>query len=70
MYLGGDVFPNENANKISIKNQTKKQIISVGAINALKGFEFIINSIALVEKSIRPDLMIIGNSIDKVYSKK
>ena len=74
VYLGGDVFPNENSNKISIKNQTKKQtkkqIISVGAINALKGFEFIINSIALVEKNIRPGLMIIGNSIDKVYSKK
>lgn len=70
VYLGGDVFPKKSANKISKKNQTKKQIISVGAINALKGFEFIINSIALVDENIRPNFMIVGNSIDKVYSKK
>ena len=46
------------------------QILSLGSINSIKGYEFIINSISLIKKDVRPNLLIIGNSVDKLFLQK
>ena len=64
VHLGGDIF---HINK-KIKNYKKmNQILSLGSINSIKGYEFIINSISLIKKDVRPNLLIIGNSVDKLF---
>lgn len=45
----------------------RRGIISVGAINKLKGFEFLIRSVGTVSESLRPQLTIIGNGSDQHY---
>lgn len=45
----------------------RKGIISVGAINKLKGFELLIKSIATIPKRTRPILTIVGNGSDPLY---
>ena len=51
-----------------IKNNKKlNQVLSLGSINSIKGYEFIINSISLIKKDVRPNLLIIGNSVDKLF---
>jgi glycosyltransferase involved in cell wall biosynthesis len=40
-------------------------VVSVGALNPQKGFDFLIRSLALLEKARRPVLMIVCNSADE-----
>ena len=42
-------------------------VLSVGSCFSSKGFDFIINSIALVDKRIRPGLVIVSNSGDPAW---
>lgn len=43
-----------------VKKENK--VLSVGAIAPLKGYDFLIHSIALIPKSLRPELCIAGNT--------
>lgn len=43
------------------------QIISVGAINKLKGYEHVIRVISRINRNIRPKLVIVGNGSDQKY---
>ena len=48
VHLGGDIF---HANeKIKIPTKTN-QVLSLGSVNSIKGYEFIINSLSLIKKS-------------------
>ncbi|HBD01995.1 MAG: glycosyltransferase [Microgenomates group bacterium GW2011_GWC1_46_16] len=47
----------------------KNQIISVGAINRLKGFEVIVKSTGMIPKNRRPKLLIVGNGSNISYEK-
>ncbi len=69
VHLGGDIFSNK---KINIKSsiRRKNQVISIGSINPIKCFELIIYSIANIREEIRPDLLIIGNAVNRDYLKK
>lgn len=53
-------------------NKIKKvnQIISVGAINKFKRYEFIIQVVSSIDKTIRPKLVIVGNGVDDGYTIK
>jgi glycosyltransferase involved in cell wall biosynthesis len=42
-------------------------VLSVGALTSFKGFDFIINSLALIEEKIRPPLVIVGNVVWKSW---
>jgi len=55
-YLGVDtqVFRRETALR-------EDYVLSVGAVNPIKGYDFIIRSLALVPADIRPPLIIVGN---------
>ena len=70
VYLGGDFFKtNRNVQKRG-SHTIQSKVISVGAINPLKGYEFLIKALCFVKKELRPILVIIGNSTDRVYLKK
>jgi glycosyltransferase involved in cell wall biosynthesis len=56
-YLGVD---EQKFSPRNIKKQNK--VLSVGAISALKGYDFLIRSIALIPKPLRPELCIAGNT--------
>ena len=64
-YLGIDSskFKSLDGHKIN-KN---RKVVSVGALDPAKGFEFIIKSIALVPTEIRPKLIIISDRWDPSY---
>ena len=66
VHLGGDSFQNNHQNQTSDKQNT---IISIGAINGLKGYDFIIRSLGTIDKNRRPVFVIIGNSTNKLYQK-
>ena len=67
VHLGGDIFQLNG----KIKNPAKiNQVLSIGSVNSIKGYEFIINSISLINKDLRPRLLIIGNSVDKLFLEK
>ena len=42
----------------------------MGSVNSIKGYEFIINSMSLIKEEFRPNLLIIGNSVDKLFLEK
>ena len=64
VHLGGDTF---NPNLETSSNNKDNSVISVGAINALKGYEFIIESLGTITENERPMLIIVGNATSKVY---
>ena len=67
VHLGGDIFDKDE----KIKKPTEiNQVLSLGSINSIKGYEFIINSISLIKEDFRPKLLIIGNSADKLFLEK
>lgn len=45
----------------------RNQIISVGAINKLKGFEFLVHVVSKISASKRPTLVLVGNGGNKQY---
>ncbi|PIR99145.1 hypothetical protein COT87_00930 [Candidatus Collierbacteria bacterium CG10_big_fil_rev_8_21_14_0_10_44_9] len=63
------IYPGIDTSLYKVKGQIKKrnQIISVGAINKLKGYNFILHVISKINKSIRPKLVIVGNGADIEY---
>lgn len=63
IYPGIDTF----AFKQNVSVKKKNQIISVGAINKLKGYEFILQVVSKINKSLRPKLVIVGNGADVKY---
>ncbi len=67
VHLGGDIFQINEEIKIPAKTN---QVLSIGSVNSIKGYEFIINSLSLIKKEFRPKLLIIGNSVDKLYLEK
>jgi len=67
VHLGGDSLPRLNNNQLVHK---KNSIISVGAINGLKGYEFIVKSLGTINEDERPRFIIVGNAIDKAYLSK
>ena len=67
VYLGGDSL---NATDDSYPNEPPKKeniVVSVGAINPLKGYDFIVETLGKVNKHIRPTLVIIGNAVNLEY---
>jgi glycosyltransferase involved in cell wall biosynthesis len=40
-------------------------VLSVGAVNPLKGYDFIITALGLISPSCRPELVIVGNSVSR-----
>ena len=42
-------------------------VISVGAINPLKRYDFIVDTLGKVKKYIRPTLVLIGNAVNLEY---
>ncbi len=66
------LYPGINTDVFSYmpRKVKKNQVISVGAINKLKGYELLIQSVSLVKKNQRPDLVIVGNGLDGEYLKK
>jgi len=67
VYLGGDAL---NANEDSYPNGPPKKeniVVSVGAINPLKGYDFIVETLGKIKKNIRPTLVIIGNAVNLEY---
>lgn len=50
-----------------LNTKTGSYVISVGSISPAKGFDFIIRSLSLVEKKIRPRFVIIGNTFRKSW---
>ena len=67
VYLGGDSL---NATDDSYPNGPPKKeniVVSVGAINPLKGYDFIVETLGKVNKHIRPTLVIIGNAVNLEY---
>ncbi len=63
------LYPGINTDKFEriIVRKKLNQVISVGAINSLKGYEFLIEVISKIEKSIRPKFIIVGNGYNKAY---
>lgn len=62
------IYPGISNKFYSIKNYKKEnKLISCGAINKLKRFDFIIRVVANIDKSSRPTLTIIGNGGDNKY---
>lgn len=63
------VHPGIDTKLFNVKaiKKNKHQVISVGSINKLKGFEFLVNVISRVAKINRPKLVLIGNGSDINY---
>lgn len=58
-----------NTEEFFVQNLPRKNIIlSVGSVSITKGFEFIIKSIAKVDKNIRPKFLIVGYASDIPWS--
>lgn len=65
------VYPGVDTAYFKPVNDIKKnQILSVGSINKLKGYDFLIRVISKVNQIIRPDLILIGNGGDSEYVNK
>jgi glycosyltransferase involved in cell wall biosynthesis len=66
------IYPGINVKEFIRNTSIKKrnQILSVGAINKLKGYEFIIEVVSKIEKELRPDLVIVGNGGGREYLAK
>lgn len=66
------IYPGINTMLYESKMNVNKrnQIISVGAINKLKGYEFIIRVVSKIDSTHRPTLVIIGNGVDRQYLSK
>jgi len=67
VHLGGDTFLAQT--KIS-SIERENAVISVGAINGLKGYEFIVQALGTINENERPMLIIVGNATSKVYLSK
>ena len=67
VHLGGDSIPRLNQDQLIHNNNS---VISIGAINALKGYEFIIKALGTIDENDRPIFVIVGNTADKVYVSK
>jgi glycosyltransferase involved in cell wall biosynthesis len=67
VHLGGDTF---NAQTKISSSERKNAVLSVGAINALKGYEFIIQSLGTINEDERPMFIIVGNASNKIYLSK
>jgi glycosyltransferase involved in cell wall biosynthesis len=67
IHLGGDTFIAQT--KIS-SIERGNAVISVGAINGLKGYEFIVQALGTINEDERPMLIIVGNATSKVYLSK
>ncbi|EKE14879.1 MAG: glycosyltransferase, partial [uncultured bacterium] len=65
-YLGVDI------NVFKLLNLKKENmVLTVGALNLLKGHDFIINSLSLIPQNLRPKLVIVGCSgVEKNYLMK
>ena len=66
VHLGGDIY---GINKKKLKYK-KNQILTIGSINPIKCFDFITIAIGLIKKEIRPNLVIVGNSVNNNYLRK
>lgn len=64
IYPGIDLkeFKDLNSN-----NKKEYKVLSVGAVNRLKGHDFVIKVVSRIDKKIRPKLLIIGNGGDSTY---
>lgn len=60
-YLGVDIetFVPQSSRQLS------QSVLSVGAIRPAKGFDFLIESLALIPKANRPPLLLVGNDADQ-----
>lgn len=67
VHLGGDSLPKLNNNQLV---HEKNSIISVGAINGLKGYEFIVQALGTINEDERPMFIIVGNATSKLYLSK
>lgn len=63
------IYPGINIGEFKSSKMISKlnQIISVGAINKLKGYDFIIRAISKIDKIDRPKFIIVGNGADDSY---
>lgn len=63
------IYPGIDVNKFTKNKNIKKinQVISVGAINILKGYDYLIKVISRIDPDIRPKFLIVGNGYDKRY---
>lgn len=63
------IYPGIDCKKYYPKGNVPKlnQVISVGSINKLKGYEFLVRVISKVDKTNRPNLVLVGNGVDKNY---
>ncbi|MDD4652639.1 MAG: glycosyltransferase family 4 protein [Methanothrix sp.] len=50
-----------------LKLEKEQYVLSVGSIVAEKGFDFIIRALGLVDRTIRPRLIIVGNTVKPAY---
>ena len=66
VHLGGDSFQNIHQ---SHKFHKQNTIISIGAINGLKGYDFIIKSLGTIKTNSRPNFIVVGNGAKKTYVK-
>lgn len=65
------VYPGVDLEKYLTQPIIKKnQVISVGSINKLKRFDFIIKTLSNISEKHRPKLLIVGNGFDKKYKHK
>lgn len=53
--------------KPSKKTTKLNQVISVGSINKLKGFDFLVRVISRIDINLRPSLVLVGNGVDINY---
>ena len=67
VHLGGDTF---NAQTKISSSKRENAVLSVGAINALKGYEFIVQSLGTINEDERPMFIIVGNASNKIYLSK
>lgn len=63
------IYPGIDTSLFREKSKVEKnnQVISVGAINKLKGYEFLLRVISKINQEIRPTLVIVGNGTDQEY---
>ncbi len=63
------IYPGIETARYYLKNPPTKvnQVISVGAINKLKRYEYFIDVLSMMEKSCRPKLVIVGNGGNEEY---
>jgi glycosyltransferase involved in cell wall biosynthesis len=67
IHLGGDLKLSVSPNTVTEKENS---VISIGAINALKGYEFIIESLGTINEKNRPIFTIVGNATNNMYLSK